>query len=212
MIKLTKLEKPDILRDNAAAWTQVLLDRVANGTKPSDSEKNKYRHPDVKSVLILETNGKCAYCESKLLHSGYGDVEHVAPKSTNVAVTFEWENLTIACDVCNTNKGSKFSNGVGFVDPYLHDPADHFIIIGALILAKTGNDDARLTEETLKLNRTELVERRSQRIRNLRDQVEVIRRAPAALRLILIESLNEEIQADKEFAAISRACIPLLLN
>lgn len=211
MIKLTKLAKPDILEKNAADWTKVLLAKIASGSAPTDTEKIRYRHPDIKSVLVKETNGKCAYCESKILHVTYGDVEHIIPKSTKAAVTFEWENLTLACDVCNTNKGDKFSHGAGFVDPYVHDPATRFNFVGGLVLAKPGDDDARLTEETLKLNRAELVDRRNQRIRYLREQVEVINRASASLRPILLDSLQEELLADKEYAAIARACLPCLI-
>jgi uncharacterized protein (TIGR02646 family) len=211
MIKIVKLAKPDILEKNAAIWTQVLIDRAAAKIKATDAEKSRYRHPDIKSVLVKETSGKCAYCESKLLHSTYGDVEHIIPKSTKLEVTFDWDNLTLACDVCNTNKADKFSGGVGFVDPYVQDPSAHFNVVGSLIFAKAGDDDARLTEETLKLNRPELVERRNQRIQGLRNEVEVIRRVPVALQEILIESLKEEIKSDKEYAAIARTCLPLLM-
>lgn len=211
MIKLTKLDEPAILRNSSEAWTQVLLDHLAAGTKATDTEKSRYRHPDIKAVLVRETNGKCAYCESKLLHAAYGDVEHIVPKSAAVEVTFKWGNLTIACDICNTNKGSNFGNAIDFVDPYVQEPADHFNVVGPLIFAKAGNDSARLTEETLKLNRSELVERREQRIRSLRDQAEVIQRAPINLRPILIDNFNEEILSDKEFAAIARGCLEMLL-
>lgn len=211
MIKLTKLAKPQILEQNAANWTKTLLDKINSGSKPTDAEKSKYRHPEVKAALVKETNGKCVYCESKLLHVTYGDVEHIVPKSTQAEVTFEWSNLTLACDVCNTNKSDKFSHGVGFVDPYLHEPTDHFNFVGGLVLAKTGDNDARLTEETLKLNRAELVERRNQRIRYLREQVEVISRAPVHLQDVLRASLQEELHDDKEYAAIARACLPCLM-
>lgn len=211
MIKLTKLAKPDILEQNAAGWTKTLLDKLATGDKPTDTEKNRYRHADVKAVLVKETHGKCAYCESKLLHITYGDVEHIVPKSTKPEVAFDWDNLTLACDVCNTNKGDKFAHGVGFVDPYLHDPNDHFNFLGGLILAKSGDQNARLTEETLKLNRADLVERRNQRIRYLREQVEVIRHASAHLQPVLLQSLQEELRADTEYSAIARACLPCLM-
>lgn len=211
MIKLNKLPKPNILELYAADWTRILLEKITSGSKPTDSEKSKYRHPEIKSILIKETNGKCAYCESKLLHITYGDIEHITPKSTKADVTFEWNNLTLACDVCNTNKSDKFSHGIGFVDPYLHEPTNHFNFVGGLVLAKIGDDNARLTEESLKLNRAELVERRNQRIRYLREQVEVINRAPEHLKDVLRASLQEELDDDKEYAAIARACIPCLI-
>jgi uncharacterized protein (TIGR02646 family) len=211
MIKLTKLEEPDILKQNAVAWTQVLLAKVAAGEKPTEAEKARYRHAEIKKVLIKETNGKCAYCESKLLHIVHGDIEHIVPKSTKIEVTFEWGNLTLACDVCNTNKGDKFSGGTGFIDPYMKDPADHFVFIGPLVFGKPGNTDARLTEEVLRLNRAELVERRAQRIGHLRENVEVIRRSPDNLRPLLLQALQEELASDKEYSAVARGCIAPLL-
>jgi len=211
MIKLKKLAKPAVLEINAAIWTKTVLDKISVGVKPTDVEKSRYRHPEVKKVLIKEVNGKCAYCESKLLHVTYGDVEHIVPKSTKIEIAFEWDNLTLACDVCNTNKSDNFSHGVGFVDPYIHNPVDHFNFVGGLVFAKSGDNDARLTEETLKLNRAELVERRNERIRYLREQVEVIKRAPTALQTVLLASLHDELSEDKEYSAVAQACLPCLL-
>jgi hypothetical protein len=68
MIRLQKTAKPDILVNSAAAWTKVLTDHQAAGTKPTDSEKARYRHAEVKAALLVETVEKCAYCESKLRH------------------------------------------------------------------------------------------------------------------------------------------------
>lgn len=212
MIKLTKKEEPDVLKINGPTWKRNLLNKIASGAVILDGDKNKYRHPEIKAVLIKETNGKCAYCESKLLHIAYGDVEHIVPKSTHPDVTFDWENLTLACDVCNTNKGDKFSDGIGFVDPYNHDPEGRFIVIGSLIFGNPGDADARITEESLKLNRAALVERRDQHIRYIRDQIEVIRYAPAHLRTILIQSLYDEAQPDKEYSKVAKASIDTFLR
>ena len=35
------------------------------------------------SAPIDETHGKCAYCESKIKHIDYGDIEHILPKNKN---------------------------------------------------------------------------------------------------------------------------------
>ena len=212
MIKLIKTPEPPILSQNFAAWTQALIDKIAANLQPTDAEKNKYRHKDVKKALVEETHGKCAYCESKLLHITYGDVEHIVPKSTATALTFKLENLTLACDVCNTNKGDKFSGGTGFIDPYLVDPENHFMACGPLIHGKPGNDPARVTEETLKLNRPELIERRTERIRSLREQVETFHKASSALKPLLLQNLKKELEADKEYVAVSRAYLMPLLT
>ena len=81
MIKLSKTEEPQILLDNGPNWTKVIVDKIAVGETPTDTEKTRYRHPDIKAALVAETNGKCAYCESKVLHIHHGDVEHIYPKS-----------------------------------------------------------------------------------------------------------------------------------
>lgn len=212
MIRLNKLEQPDVLKKNAGSWTQTLLEKIASGVTPTDTDRNRYRHPDIKKTLVDETHGKCAYCESKLLHIAYGDIEHIIPKSTKNEATFDWENLTLACDICNTNKSDKFENGVGFIDPYQKDPEAHFYFLGPVIYAKPGDSDARLTEEILKLNRVELIVKRAERMRYLREQIEVIRRAPEGLRDILITNLAEEANNDKEFSAISKVCIATLMS
>jgi len=55
MIRLQKAEPPKILQQNAAEWTRVLHDHVAAGTRPTDVEKTRYRHADIKIALVKET-------------------------------------------------------------------------------------------------------------------------------------------------------------
>jgi len=203
MIRLYKSAEPAILAANEAVWTAVILQKKAVGQEPTPTELSRYRHPEIKTALLEETHGKCAYCESKFEHISYGDVEHISPKSLDPGRMFKWDNLTLACDVCNTNKGNKFPDGAGLVDPYKCTPSGHFQIHGPLVFAVHGDDDARLTEETLKLNRAALVEKRQQKIYYLRDQIEVIMRAPDRLRNVLVENLKLEIHYEQEYSAIA---------
>src|ERR1700677_4060556 len=101
MIKLSKLDEPPILAKNAIKWTKVLLDTVAAGKIPTETERPRYRHPQIKDTLVRETHGKCAYCESKLRHIHHGDVEHIMPKSLDLGKIVQWDNLTLACEKCN---------------------------------------------------------------------------------------------------------------
>ena len=77
---------------------------------------------------------------------------------------FEWSNLTLACDICNTNKGTHFGNHEDLVDPYAGEPSVHLIFLGAMVLAKPGSGPGLATESTLQLNRLELLERRRDRL------------------------------------------------
>ena len=122
-------EPPGILRRNGLKWLSKLQTAIANlqavknnpaATKEQivKSEKNvekaidKYRHKEIKDALERMFNGKCAYCESQVTTTGYGDIEHFCPKRNQrcVNLTFEWRNLLLSCEKCNDagHKGIQF--------------------------------------------------------------------------------------------------------
>jgi hypothetical protein len=205
MIRLDKGPEPSELALHKNQWTQVIADHHSAGTNPTKADKSRYNHPTIKSALLNETRGKCAYCESKFGHVTYGDVEHIVAKKNGVHLMFEWVNLTISCDVCNTNKGDKDD----IVDPYICDPAELFICSGPMILPRPGHDLAMLTEYAMKLNRPSLIERRADRIKQLHDIVLLAVNHPnASVKRAIIEDLKaSETSGDREFAAVSRAYI-----
>lgn len=202
MIKLRKVEEPPILRDNAADWLKTIQDKLAVGEVPTEAEKGRYRHPEIKAALVNETYGKCAYCESKLLHVAFGDVEHISPKSHKLEDTFRWNNLTLACDRCNTNKGS----AVDLVDPYDDDPDALFRFLGPMVYARPENAKAVISCKRLRLNRAELVEMRSRRLEAISNLLVLINEASdPQLRSALIDDLAEnEVGDNTEYAAFVR--------
>ncbi|WP_271673181.1 HNH endonuclease [Bradyrhizobium sp. CCBAU 51627] len=202
MIKLNKRPEPQILRDNRASWEQALRDHETNGTEPSKAELNRYGHKDIKSVLLAETNEKCAYCESIFRHVYPGDIEHVTPKRNGIQFRFAWENLTIACSTCNTCKGVK----QGLVDPYDDDPEALFQHAGPAILPDPASNKATATEAALSLNRHALVERRTERLKALHRILKIaLDQTDQNYREILLDELRvKEIRDDAEFAAMSR--------
>lgn len=206
MIYLTKLPTPEALVQHAAKWTAELLTAVAAGTKLSAARKRRYNNAEIKETLLKETHGKCAYCESKLTHIAYGDIEHIIPKASAPERTYEWENLTTACDICNTNKSDK----EGMVDPYAHDPEQlHFRFMGPMITIVPGSEPAKLTLTELDLNRPALMEKRKDRLEELgRRLEEIITTRDDATRFALIKALVEgETAASKEFSACARAYV-----
>jgi hypothetical protein len=54
-----------------------------------------------KDQLLIESNGKCAYCESPTSVVAYGDVEHFRPKSKYWWLAYCYENYLPACTICN---------------------------------------------------------------------------------------------------------------
>lgn len=161
MIELTKLEKPKILKNKAEKWKEE-LEIIEN---PSEALKKRYNHKEIKEALLEETSMKCAYCESKILHVTYGHIEHILPKSIFIEKTFEWENLTLACNKCNINKGDYFDKTYSILNPYIDKVEEHINIKGPLIVAKTRKGQISINK--LDLNRMELIERRQESIQSL---------------------------------------------
>jgi len=108
-------------RGLSAAFTRFAED-YTRGDKRFTFEKGIYAHETVKTTLIEAQHHKCAFCESKITHISYGDVEHFRPKkaycqNANDALTtpgyywlaYEWDNLFLACQICNQrHKGNLF--------------------------------------------------------------------------------------------------------
>ena len=84
------------------------------GRRKFDFDSSIYGHCTVKQALVTLQHGKCAYCESKLGHISYGDVEHFRPKGGFTQqrgqslsrpgyywLAYEWSNLLLSCQLCN---------------------------------------------------------------------------------------------------------------
>ena len=165
MIKLKKIAKLKILVQYAQQWTQEYLNCLKRGEEPSNTIKYRYKHPEIKDAVETETHGKCAYCESKIKHIDYGDIEHILPKNKDARpdLYVDWNNLTLACTLCNRDgKKTYYDPQAPLVNPYVDDPEDYFDFIGNLLHPKnTGKPNtANITIETIKLNRIALAERR----------------------------------------------------
>ena len=206
MILLAKLPLPQVLAQNAVAWTTELLAAIGAGQKLSDARKRRYNNPEIKAALLQETHAKCAYCESKLTHIAYGDIEHIVPKAEEPARTYEWENLTTACDICNTRK----SDQLGLSDPYVDDAEKvQFRFMGPMITILAESEPGKLTLTHLDLNRTALLEKRKERIEDLGRRLgEISKTQDDNTRAVLLKALIEgETAASKEYAACARAYV-----
>ncbi|WP_411553352.1 HNH endonuclease [Paenibacillus lautus] len=167
MRSLTKGNKPDILQEKEDQWTKDLLDYVNRGEKIPDSIGGRYRHANIKDALLVETYNKCVYCESKVTHISHGDIEHIVPKSVFREKTFTWENLTIGCTKCNQNKLAYYDPALPILNPYTDKPETHIRFWGPLPFPVDGDKSAEMTIRLLKLDRPELIERRTDHIKSI---------------------------------------------
>ena len=72
---------PAMLMSAKAEETRYELEQqVQAGQVKLMFDSSLYGAPDVKQTLIEIQHGKCCFCESKITHIAYGDVEHFRPK------------------------------------------------------------------------------------------------------------------------------------
>lgn len=208
MIKLNKLVLPDSIinkiEERAASFSKC----IADGVDVPDALASSYKAKDIKEFLRRETSDKCAYCESKVPHIDHGDVEHILPKSIFPDLRFSYENLTYACGICNTKKGSFYDAGVPLLNPYKDLPEDHLMPVGPMVLRVPTSDRGLLTEKKLDLNRSDLVERRQERLQAAASLVDqIVRTKNQTIRAVLREEIAKECLADKEYSLVVRGYI-----
>lgn len=206
MIRLEKGPAPQVIIDHGAGWTARWVDFVENGAAITDADKSRYRHPDIKAAAIAETFDKCAYCESKVTHTYYGDVEHILPKIRRPDLFVSWRNLTLACKICNTKKGDYYDALLPLLNPFEDEPSEHLRFHGPMVLHISGSDRGEVTILRLDLGRTNLIERRKERIAALKRLIDRwAAAAPGPARDYLLEAIHIELAAENEFAAALRA-------
>jgi hypothetical protein len=94
----------------------------ARGDTDFAFDRSVYGDAGVKAALRIAQHDKCSFCESKVTHVAFGDVEHFRPKAAFRAIqgndltrpgyywlAYEWTNLLFACEPCNRrHKGNLF--------------------------------------------------------------------------------------------------------
>ena len=103
---------PNILSTKGVEATADLIKKVSNGVE-LEFNSAIYAHSDVKEALRTLQYDKCCFCESKISHIAYGDVEHYRPKAGWVQndepinkpgyywLAYDWDNLLLCCQICN---------------------------------------------------------------------------------------------------------------
>lgn len=211
MIKIIKGNIPSILEVNADAWRDELLGFVERDKKPPKTLKNKYNDISVKNFLREESNSKCMYCESKIKHITPEHIEHIKPKSKFPELAYEWDNLGLSCPVCNMNKRDVFDVNCAFINPYIDSPDDFLMAVGTFIYARPGQVRGEITEKVIELNRTELVEKRLERISAIRNLVEKYEiQQSDILKNLILNEIRIEIGKDKEYSFIANALIKII--
>jgi uncharacterized protein (TIGR02646 family) len=139
-------QPPAILRKRGVRETKRLCNlydaaprEYGDGTRTFDFDSGLYAAESVKTALLRAQHGKCCFCESKVAHISYGDVEHYRPKAGHRQnpddplgrpgyywLAYDWTNLLFCCQVCNQRfKRNQFplENPARRAATHRHDPA-----------------------------------------------------------------------------------------
>lgn len=114
MIFIERGMEPEILKTQGKAKTAELCAAHERGESEFDFDGGLYGHATVKDALKDMQHGKCCFCESKLTHICFGDVEHYRPKAGYKQtareklkkpgyywLAYDWNNLLFCCERCN---------------------------------------------------------------------------------------------------------------
>lgn len=202
MIHLTVGPEPQVLLQNKNAWT---MEYVTWLNQRNGSEPRRYTHDAIRAALRFETASKCAYCEGHMSDVSYDHIEHIRPKKKYPGLVCAWDNLTVACQVCNTNKGDFDSKECPLLNPYIDDPESEIAFGGPLAIPR-GGPRSRITISTLDLNRVDLLFARKERLQHIIDLLDLIEQAKnqVAVQTAMWSSIDELTSDGSEFASACR--------
>ena len=175
---------------------------------PAALTSGDYADPVNKDALRKSASGKCMYCESKIEHVSYAQIEHIKPKKKFPELEFAWENLGFCCQRCNSNKGTKYNESMPFINPYNENPEDHILFIDHVIWPKQNSKRGEYTIKEIGLNRSDLIERRKDKIEGIKKMIiAAFRTATESLRMQIIDELRKEAEKDKEYSAAVKSVL-----
>ena len=176
--------------------------------KPEALAAGIYDDPDNKDALRKASAGKCMYCESKMEHVSFPQIEHIKPKKKFPELEFVWENLGFCCQRCNTNKGQKYDEAISFINPYNENPEDHIGFLGFYIFPKQGSERGAYTIQEIGLDGSDLNDRRKEKIEDIEKMIKATFSTKyESLRKQAIAELKEKAEKDNEYSAAVRSLL-----
>lgn len=177
---------------------------------PNALQNNDFKNPVNKDALKTASHDKCMYCESKVSHIYFGDVEHIKPKSIFPDLEYDWNNLGYACAKCNNKKSNRFDSNTPYIDPYQEEPSNFIIFSGEFVWEKQGSERGKITIIDIGLNRTDLLEKRRVKITSFHRAVsQAFMHENERLRSLAIAALKSDVAPDKEYSLCVRTYLKL---
>jgi len=203
MIKLQKEKVPNILLKNELKWTNEYLNIISNKLTATKTQKERYKHKQIKDALLRETSGKCAYCESEVRSVTWEHIDHIIPKSIKPELYVKWDNLTFSCPKCNINKSDNYIKDIPLLNPYEVDfeAINYLRFAGPTIMPIIDNARSRLSYIAFDLNRIDLVEKRQNRIIEVDKLLQEWSSTIGVKKTVIEKELHDTYSSKQEFSA-----------
>ena len=173
--------------------------------------KTNYKHSENKAAIRNACHDKCMYCESKISHTYYGDVEHIKPRATFPHLEFDWDNLGYVCAQCNGKKANKWDDERPFINPFDEDPTQYLAPVGAYIFHRSGSERGEYTWREISLNRPALLEQRQDRIDQLRNLIDKVERTGnEAIKSAVFKELSDFVGENNAYSMVTTAALSAL--
>ncbi len=179
---------------------------------PEALAHGNYKHRRNITALRQANFDKCMYCESKISHVDFAEIEHIKPKANDKypELTYDWGNLGYVCSVCNNLKGDKYVETNPYVDPYSEDPRVQIVAVGAYLFARDGSERGEITILDIGLDRGTLIEKRQTRIETIVKAITACYRTrDVELRRHALDELKKEMLPEKEYSLIMESVMRL---
>lgn len=152
--------EPKELRSRKAALTQSFIASCErHGVTPScdwpvlrlkDGSEERLH-----DYLARSTARHCSYCDSVMTYAARETIDHFFPKSDPEFrhLSYEWKNLYLACDPCQSEKKTKVSQTALRPDQKDYEFARYFRYKqdGTIVVIASTPRDRRRAEETVRL-------------------------------------------------------------
>ena len=110
MERIVRTDAPEFLKKKWQEWGHEWMEKLnlKNNAVFSWRCHNKKGRKEIEKALCLMTDNHCSFCDAS--HMGprlKPTIEHFRPKSKFPEIAYQWENLFIACSLCQ-EKGDHF--------------------------------------------------------------------------------------------------------
>ncbi len=190
---------PEVLINKGKVESDKLTKSFSNGLMDFNFDSGIYGNKEVKEKLIQLQGYKCCFCEAKIGHIAYGDVEHFRPKAGWVQndeainkpgyywLAYDWDNLLLSCQLCNQRHKKNYfplidetkravnhtininNESPVFINPIIDNPEDYIEFNENEPEAIKSNIRGSITIKRLGLDRKELNEHRKKTLNMIKD-------------------------------------------